>query len=61
MVLLVDVPGGTKNDGNNARRIFKQTSQSVSITGINKDLIHHFRVILETLSSGFDINLDAFE
>lgn len=63
MGLLVDIPKpgfGTTNDGNTARRFFQQPALASSITGIDKDLIHRFSVILRTLSCGYAINTDAF-
>jgi hypothetical protein len=63
MGLLVDKPkpgSGTTNDGN-SRRFFKPHHQSASKTGINEDLILNFCVILETVTTGYKINLEAFE
>ncbi|XP_063909076.1 uncharacterized protein LOC135126834 [Zophobas morio] len=61
--LLVDVPkpgSGTTNDGNTARRFFKNPEISSRITGINQELIKRFGVILEAISTGHKVNLDAF-
>lgn len=52
---------GTTNDGNTARRFFKNAEKSAEITGINLDLIQRFGVILSALSSGYEINVNAFE
>lgn len=60
---IVDKPqpgSGTSNDGNTARRFFRNSKQSSDITGINEELIRRFCVILETIASGYDINLEAF-
>jgi hypothetical protein len=65
MGLLADQakPGGcgTTNDGNTARRFFKDPSHSASITGISEMLIRRCAVILQTVSSGHTINLEAFD
>ncbi len=51
MGLMVDLvkPGGsgTSNDGNTARRFFKNPALSASITGIDEDLIRRFAGILQ--------------
>ncbi|XP_071643031.1 uncharacterized protein [Temnothorax longispinosus] len=64
MGLLVDIPkqggSGTTNDGNTARRFFEDPITSSNITGIDIRLIEQFAVILKTLSSGFEINSEAF-
>jgi hypothetical protein len=63
--LLVDhvKPGGsgTSNDGNTARRFFRNLEISVNITGIDKGLIKKCSVILEAISSGFQLNVQAFK
>jgi hypothetical protein len=65
MGLLVDKakPGGsvTSNDGNTARRFFKNYRESARITGVNKDLIRRFYVILQSISSGFEISTEEFD
>jgi hypothetical protein len=48
-------------DGNTVRRFFKEFDKSSQITGINKDLIYRFGVILSALSSGFEINTERFD
>jgi len=52
---------GTTNDGNTARRFFKNADKSAEITGVNLDLIQRFGVILSVLSSGYEIDVNAFE
>lgn len=52
---------GTTNNGNTARRFFKNAEKSAEITGINLDLIQRFGVILSVLSSGYEIDVNAFE
>lgn len=64
MGLLVDAPkqkSGNCNDGNTARRFFRNAEKSAAITGINVEIIKRFCVILECLGSGFEINCDEFE
>lgn len=64
MGLLVDMPNqtsGNTNDGNTARRFFRNAEKSAEITGIDKDLIHRFQVILECLASGYEINSTEFD
>lgn len=61
--LVVDRPKpgfGSTNDGNTARRFFENPSKSSEITGVNQELISRFRVILLTISSGYDIKIDSF-
>lgn len=62
--LIVDKPKpgfGSSNDGNTARRFFENVEVVSNITKIDKQLITKFHVILQTLSSGFDINTDRFK
>lgn len=61
--LLVDFPKagfGNTNDGNTSRRFFSHTEIAAEITGISKELIERFRIILEVLSSGFEIDTEKF-
>lgn len=54
MGLLVDMPkqsAGNTNDGNTARRFFRNTEPTAAITGLHFDIIHRFRVILEILTT----------
>lgn len=63
MALLVDKPKpgfGSTNDGNTARRFFKNPKLSAEITNIDQQLIIKFSIILRVLSSGYKINLDKF-
>lgn len=50
-----------KIDGNTARRFFKNTSVSASITEVEETLIKRFHVILQTMSSGHDVNVKKFK
>jgi len=52
---------GTTNDGNTARRFFKNAELTSAITNVDLQLIKRFGVILRTMSSGYDINLEKFE
>jgi hypothetical protein len=63
MGLLVDIPKagfGNTNDGNTSRRFFAEPEVSARITGLDVTLIRRFKVIIETISSGFSINLEKF-
>ena len=62
--LRIDMPtqqAGNSNDGNTARRFFRDENKTAEITGIDIELLKGFHIILEALASGFPINLDAFE
>lgn len=61
--LLVDMPKqqtGNTNDGNTARKFFQNAEKSAEITGVNVELIKRFHIILETINSGYFINVDKF-
>ncbi|KAE9522745.1 hypothetical protein AGLY_016854 [Aphis glycines] len=63
MGLLVDIVlqgCGTTNNGNTARKFFKNAEKSLEITGLNIDLIKRFGTILIVMASGYEINTDAF-
>lgn len=62
--LIVDRPKpgyGSSNDGNTARRFFENAAISAEITGVDEDLIHRFHVILQVISSGYDIDNEKFK
>lgn len=63
--LIVDKPrsggSGTSNDGNTARKFFKNPVISAEITGIQQCLIERCGTILECMSSGYKINTAKFE
>ena len=64
MGLLVDIPTagfGNTNDGNTSRRFFSDPQASSCITGVNIGLIKNCSIILETLSSGYKIDIKKFE
>lgn len=64
MGLIVDKPrtggSGSSNDGNTARRFFNEAQVSAEITGIEKHLIENCAILLQTLSSGYKINVEKF-
>lgn len=51
---------GTSNDGNTARRFFRDYRTSAKITGFNAELLKRFAVILQALASGRKINVTRF-
>lgn len=63
--LIVDKPrsggSGTSNDGNTARKFFKNPDVSAQITGIQQSLIERCGTILECISSGYKINTAKYE
>lgn len=62
--LLVDRPkqgAGNSNDGNTARRFFENWKISAVILGLNPQLLERFYVILQVLSSGFNVNIPLFD
>lgn len=62
--LLVDLPKsnfGNTNDGNTSRRFFENPQLAADITGINFDLIYRLKIILEAISSGYDINVKNYD
>jgi hypothetical protein len=40
---------------------FKNYRESARITGVNEDLVHRFYVILQIISSGFEMNTEEFD
>ena len=62
--LIIDRPKpgfGSTNDGNTARRFFESYELSAAITGIDKDLINRFGIIMKVISSGYKINIEKFQ
>ncbi|KAG4066278.1 hypothetical protein HA402_000502 [Bradysia odoriphaga] len=51
---------GNTNDGNTARRFFEDPSFSAKSTGLNRELINRFRVILGAISSGVAVDASKF-
>lgn len=61
--LIVDVPrqgSGTSNDGNTARRFFRDPEVTAEITKVDVRLIKRFSIILQALACGRKINSEAF-
>lgn len=52
---------GTTNDGNTSRRFFEDPAITSDITGVDKSLIHRFKIILDTINSGASIDPQKFE
>lgn len=64
MGLLIDVVKqgkGTSNDGNTARKFFADPQLTADITGLDKNLITRFSVILQTIASGEQIDVGKFQ
>lgn len=62
--LLIDMPKanfGNTNDGNTSRRFFENPELASDITGINLELICRFKVILETISSNHEIDIEKYD
>ena len=56
------VPGfGSSNTGNIARKFFNNVDIVSEITQLDKKLLYQLSVILKTLNSGYEINIDSFE
>ncbi|CAI6375633.1 unnamed protein product [Macrosiphum euphorbiae] len=61
--LIVDKPKpgfGNTNDGNTARRFFKNAEVSAEITNLDLDLIKKMHTILIVVSCGHDIDIEKF-
>ena len=55
-------PGvGTTNDGNLARKFFKNHVKMATATGINHDLLIRFYTLLTVINSGFKLKTDTFK
>ena len=52
---------GSSNDGNTARRAFKDDVTFAAVTGVDQELVHRMHVILQTMSSGYAIDVPAFD
>jgi len=62
--LIVDKlkPGfGSSNDGNTSRIFFENSAIVSEILQVNYNLMYPFHVILQTVSSGYDINVEKFK
>lgn len=61
--LIVDKPKpgfGNTNDGNTAKRFFKNSEISAKITNLNLDLIKKMHTILIVISCGHEIEVEKF-
>lgn len=61
--ILVDFPkqgGGNTNDGNTARRFFKNPAKTAEIIGLDPKLVERFSIVLKTLTSGLKIDTYKF-
>jgi hypothetical protein len=62
MGLLVDKdkPGGsgTPSDRNTARKLFRNYPEYGRNTGVNENLIRRFYLILQSISSGYEMNTE---
>lgn len=59
MDLLIDMPKpgfGTTNDGNTARRFFRNPELASEITGVSEEFIRRMNIILITISCGFEVD-----
>lgn len=62
--LMVDQPKAgfeSSNDGNTAWRFFENSTTSAVITGVDENLIKRFHVLLQAISSGYEINAQKFQ
>ena len=53
--------GGNSNDGNTARKFFKEWKEIADRTGLDKTLLEGFHVILSVINSRNEINVDEFQ
>ena len=64
MGLVVDQPksggAGTSNDGNTARRAFRDVDKLSEVTEVDVELLNRFAVILSALASSLAIDTDKF-
>lgn len=63
MGLMVDIPKagfGNTNDGNTSRRFFNNPELAAEITGVDIRIINRLKIILEVISSGFQIDTTKF-
>jgi len=58
---MVPKHSGTSNDGNTARKFFRDPQLTSMITDINQSLIEKFSIILQTLACGERIDSCKFE
>jgi hypothetical protein len=51
---------GSSNDGNTSRRFFENAGVVAELTGIDRDLIHRFSMILQAINSSAIIDAEKF-
>ena len=64
LAISVDLPrqgSGTSNDGNTARKFFRNSQIVAEVTGVDENLISRFSVLLQVLTSGQSIDEHKFE
>lgn len=62
--ILVDQPKpgyGSTNDGNTARKFFRDPSLTSRLTGLDENFLRRFQTILITLNCGYEVNADRFD
>ena len=52
---------GSTNDGNTARKFFKESGKTAAVTKLDENLIKHFRLLLAALSTKSEVDPDKFE
>ena len=61
--LIIDTPKpgfGNTNDGNTARRFFKNAELSAEITNLDLDLVKKLHTVMIVVASGYEINVEKF-
>lgn len=61
--IIVDQPKpgyGSTNTGNTARIFFENYKKSAEVTGLDENIIYRFYIILQTISSGYEIDVRKF-
>nr|CAI5862443.1 unnamed protein product [Callosobruchus analis] len=56
----VEQGSGNTNDGNTARRFFKDPKRAAEITKVDETLITRFSCILQAIFCGYEISIDKF-
>ena len=52
---------GNSNNGNTAQRFFENSETSDRILGIDHDLMRRFDMILQVISSGFNVKINSLK
>lgn len=53
--------GGNSNDGNSARKFFREWKTTANITGFDEKLLERFHILLTVINCKSQINHEAFE